>query len=175
VRQLLDSAVAPVLTAIAALFLLGVTGIVAASGAIAQSRIVEAQAWLEAKGGLEPLEIVTSTGPHQFLVELARTEAQRVHGLMFRRSMPADRGMLFGFESERPVAMWMKNTYLPLDMIFIGKGGKVVGLAENTEPLSEKIIPSGAPALSVLEVNAGAAARIGLKVGDLVRHHLFAK
>lgn len=150
-------------------------GIVSPPVALAQSRVVEAQAWLEAKDGLEPLEIVTSTGSHEFLVEMARTEAQREHGLMFRRSMPPERGMLFGFESERPVMMWMKNTYLPLDMIFIGKSGKVVGLAENTEPLSEKIIPSGAPAFSVLEVNAGVAARIGLKIGDLVRHPLFAK
>ena len=70
---------------------------------------------------------------------------------MFRRYLPQDRGMLFDFDVERPVMMWMKNTYLPLDMIFIGHTGKVVGLAENTEPLSEKIIPSGAPAYGVLE------------------------
>ena len=94
---------------------------------------------------------------------------------MFRRYLPENRGMLFDFGVERPVTMWMKNTYLPLDMIFIGWTGKVVGLAENTEPLSEKIIPSGAPARGVLEVNAGTAARIGLKIGDSVRHPLFSR
>lgn len=145
----------------------------AALPASAQNRALEAQLGLEAKGGLEPLEIITSTGAHRFSVEEARTEAQRERGLMFRRSMPEERGMLFSFASERPIAMWMKNTYLPLDMVFIGKNGKVVGLAENTEPLSEKIIPSGAPAFSVLELNAGAAAKISLKIGDIVRHPLF--
>jgi len=94
---------------------------------------------------------------------------------MFRRFLPQDRGMLFIFEAERPVAMWMKNTYLPLDMIFIGKTGRVVSLVENAEPLSEKIIPSGAPAYGVLEVNAGAAAKIGLKIGDTVRYPAFGK
>jgi uncharacterized membrane protein (UPF0127 family) len=173
VGQFSNAAAARVMLALAAMFLAAVLSRPAV--AVAQGRVTEAQNWLEAKGGLDPLVIVTLTGSHEFLVEIARTEAQREHGLMFRRSMPQDRGMLFGFESERPVAMWMKNTYLPLDMIFIGRGGKVVGLAENTEPLSEKVIPSGAPAISVLEVNAGVAARIGLKVGDTVRHPLFTK
>jgi len=128
-----------------------------------------------AGGALEPLEIITASGPHRFSVEVMRTEPQRQRGLMFRRSMPQDQGMLFTFETERPVAMWMKNTYLPLDMIFIARTGRVVGLVENTEPLSERIIPSGAPAFGVLEVNAGVAAKLGLKIGDLVRHPLFAK
>jgi hypothetical protein len=129
----------------------------------------------EARDRLEPLEIVTSSGPHAFSVEVMRTEPQRQRGLMFRRSMPQDRGMLFIFDSERPVAMWMKNTYLPLDMIFIARTGRVVGLAENAEPLSERIIPSGAPAHGVLELNAGGAAKIGLKIGDSVRHPSFSK
>lgn len=128
-----------------------------------------------AREGLEPLEIVTAAGPQRFSVEVMRTEPQRQRGLMFRRSMPQDRGMLFTFEAERPVTMWMKNTYLPLDMIFISRTGRVVGLAENTEPLSERIIPSGAAAFGVLEVNAGVAAKIGLKVGDEVRHPAFSR
>jgi len=127
------------------------------------------------QAGLEKLEIVTSSGTHEFSVEVMRSEPQRERGLMFRRYLPQDRGMLFDFGGERPVMMWMKNTYLPLDMIFIARTGKVVGLAENTEPLSEKIIPSGAPAYGVLEVNAGTASRIGLKIGDRVRHPLFGK
>ncbi len=129
----------------------------------------------DARAALEKLEIVTSSGAHQFSVEVMRTQAQRERGLMFRRSLPADQGMLFDFQVEQPVAMWMKNTFLPLDMVFISKTGKVVALAENTEPLSRAIIPSGGPVYSVLEVNAGSAARIGLKIGDSVRHPLFGK
>jgi uncharacterized protein len=127
------------------------------------------------QGNLERLEIVTASGIHEFSVEVVRSGPQRERGLMFRRFLPQERGMLFDFATERPLMMWMKNTYLPLDMIFIGRAGKVVGLAENTEPLSEKIIPSGAPAYGVLEVNAGTAARIDLRIGDSVRHPLFGK
>jgi uncharacterized membrane protein (UPF0127 family) len=130
---------------------------------------------LSPQGNLERLEIVTASGTHEFSVEVMRGGPQRERGLMFRRFLPQERGMLFDFATERPVMMWMKNTYLPLDMIFIGRAGKVVGLAENTEPLSEKIIPSGTPAYGVLEVNAGTAARIGLRIGDSVRHPLFDK
>jgi uncharacterized protein len=127
------------------------------------------------QGNLERLEIVTASGTHEFSVEVMRTEQQRERGLMFRRFLPQQRGMLFDFATERRVMMWMKNTYLPLDMIFISRAGKVVGLAENTEPLSEKIISSRAPTYGVLEVNAGTAARIGLRIGDSVHHPLFDK
>ena len=130
---------------------------------------------LEAPAKLEQLDIVTSSGAHPFFVEVMRTEAERERGLMFRRSLPQDHGMLFDFDTERPVQMWMKNTYIGLDMIFISRNGKVVGLAEDTEPLSERIISSGAPAAGVIELNAGAAARIGLRIGDRVRHPLFSK
>lgn len=122
---------------------------------------------------LETLEIVTASGAHRFSVEVMRNEDQRARGLMFRRYLPADRGMLFDFKREEPVAMWMKNTYLPLDMIFVDRGGKVVNVAENTEPMSERIVPSAGPVLAVLEVNAGTAKRIGLKAGDMLRHPLF--
>ena len=88
---------------------------------------------------------------------------------MYRRFMPADRGMLFEFEREAPVAFWMKNTYIPLDMIFIARDGSVTRIAANAEPLSEAIIPSGGPCVAVLELNGGVAARIGLRVGDKVR------
>ncbi len=129
----------------------------------------------EAREGLESLGLVTASGIHEFSVEVMRTAPQRQHGLMFRRFLPQDRGMLFIFDDERPIAMWMKNTYLPLDMVFIAQSGRVVGIAENAEPLSEKIIPSGAPVYGVLEVNAGVAAKIGLKIGDTLRHPAFAK
>jgi uncharacterized membrane protein (UPF0127 family) len=128
-----------------------------------------------AQEALEKLEIVTSTGTYPFSVEVMRTPEQLAQGLMFRRYLPDDRGMLFDFKAEHPVQFWMKNTYLPLDMIFISKAGKIVSIAENAEPLSEKLIPSGAPALGVLEVNAGTAARIHAKPGDTVRASIFAR
>lgn len=143
------------------------------AGAIPAARAETGQG--EARDGLETLAIVTAGGAHEFSVEVMRTEAQRERGLMFRRFLPQDRGMLFIFEAERPVAMWMKNTYLPLDMVFVARTGRVIGLAENAEPLSEAIIPSSAPAFGVVELNAGVAAKIGLKIGDTVRHPAFGK
>jgi uncharacterized membrane protein (UPF0127 family) len=134
---------------------------------------VAAVAPVRADSGLETLEIVTASGVKTFQVEVMRTESERARGLMFRRYMPEDRGMLFDFKIEQPVMMWMKNTYLPLDMIFVSRAGKVVSIARDAEPMSETIIPSGGPAYAVLELNAGAAARIGLKAGDQLRHPIF--
>jgi uncharacterized membrane protein (UPF0127 family) len=124
-------------------------------------------------GGLEPLEIMTSTGRHAFQVEIAKDDASRERGLMDRRYMAADRGMLFEFDRDAPVSFWMKNTYIPLDMIFIAPSGVVTRIVANAEPLSERAIPSGGPCVAVLELNGGAAAAIGLKVGDKVRHPFF--
>lgn len=126
-----------------------------------------------AKSALEPLEILTATGVHKFQVEVARTPKERERGLMERRSMPRDQGMMFDFHMEQPVSMWMKNTYIPLDMIFVSQQGRVTGVAENTVPMSETIIPSGPPAYAVIEFNAGVAHDIGLKAGDEVRHSAF--
>jgi len=136
-------------------------------------RAVCAEATRGPRLNLEKLEIVTSSGTHAFSVEVMRSEPERERGLMFRRFLAKDRGMLFAFETERPLMMWMKNTYLPLDMIFVGRSGKVVAVAENAVPLSEKIISSGVPAFAVLEANAGTVARIGLRIGDNVRHPVF--
>ena len=93
--------------------------------------------------GLEALQIVTATGTHDFQVEIAKDEASRARGLMDRRFMPADHGMLFEFEREAPEAFWMKDTYIPLDMIFISRAGVVTNVVANAEPLSERAIPSG--------------------------------
>jgi hypothetical protein len=123
----------------------------------------------------EPLTVVTSTGRHVFQVEVMRTPEQRARGLMFRQHLPRDRGMLFDFESVQPVSMWMQNTYIPLDMVFIRADGTVARVAERTEPLSTRTIPSGEPVLGVLEVNGGIAAEIGLKAGDRIEHPLFAR
>lgn len=119
------------------------------------------------------LIIETSSGVHVFSVELADTEERRRTGLMFREDLALDSGMLFDFESPRVITMWMRNTPLPLDMIFIGPGGRVVSVAENTVPFSEAIVSSRYPASSVFEVNAGTAKRIGIKVGDTVSHPIF--
>ena len=121
----------------------------------------------------DSLSIVTASGVHAFKVEVAANEAARETGLMRRRYMPADRGMLFEFDREAPVSFWMKNTYIPLDMIFIARNGSVTHIAADAEPLSEALIPSGGPCAAVLELNGGTAARIGAKVGDKVRHRFF--
>jgi uncharacterized protein len=123
--------------------------------------------------GLEALQIVTATGTHDFEVEIAKDDASRARGLMDRRYMPADHGMLFEFDREAPEAFWMKDTYIPLDMIFISGAGVVTNIAANAEPLSERAIPSGPPCAAVLELNGGEAAKIGLRVGDKVRHPFF--
>ena len=123
--------------------------------------------------GLEPLQIVTGGGTHDFKVEVAADDASRERGLMNRRFMPADHGMLFEFQQNAQVAFWMKNTYIPLDMIFLSPTGQVTHIVSNAEPLSERVIPSGPPCVAVLELNGGVAASIGLKVGDRVRHAFF--
>jgi uncharacterized membrane protein (UPF0127 family) len=123
--------------------------------------------------GLEPLQIVTGSGAHDFKVEIAADDASRERGLMNRRYMPADHGMLFEFPQNAPVSFWMKNTYIPLDMIFVSPAGTVTNVVAEAEPLSERVIPSGPPCVAVIEVNGGVAASIGLKVGDSVRHAFF--
>jgi uncharacterized membrane protein (UPF0127 family) len=129
---------------------------------------------LSARGdGLDALKIATSTGEHSFQVEIAKDDTTRERGLMDRRYMAADRGMLFEFDHDAPASFWMKNTYIPLDMIFIARSGLVTHIVANAEPLSERVIPSGGPCAAVLELNGGTAAAIGLKVGDKIRHAFF--
>jgi hypothetical protein len=123
---------------------------------------------------LEPLTIVTKAGQqHAFQVEVARNEADRAQGLMYRRSMAPDRGMLFDFARVEPVSMWMQNTYISLDMLFIRPDGTIARIAENTEPLSTRTITSGEPVVGVLELVAGSAKRLGLQAGDRVQHPMF--
>lgn len=115
----------------------------------------------------ETLTVRTSGGAsHVFTVELATTSDQRALGLMNRDMMAADHGMLFDFGESRFVYMWMKNTHLPLDMLFVRQDGTIVRVAADTEPLSEAIVDSGELVYFVLELNAGTAKRLGISVGD---------
>lgn len=125
---------------------------------------------------LEDLEVVTASGTvHRFRVEIADDEAERQHGLMNRPKMDRDRGMLFEFPSEQIRSFWMKNTYIPLDIIYIARDGRIVSIAANTTPFSEAPIPSEGPANGVLEINGGLAAELGIRPGDTVRHPFFQK
>ncbi len=123
--------------------------------------------------GVEALEIASSTGVHPFAVEMAETDDERSRGLMFRKELPEGKGMLFDFKVEQPVAFWMKNTYVSLDMLFIKADGRILSIAENTQPLSERGVPSGGPVRGVLEVVAGTAKKLGIKPGDRVAHRIF--
>ena len=125
---------------------------------------------------LDPGELVIETpgGAHHFTIELAATPGERARGLMYRQSMRPDHGMLFDFQTEQPVAFWMKNTPLPLDMLFIDGTGVVLQIAADAEPFSETPIPSEQPIRAVLELNAGTAARFGIEPGARVRHPIFA-
>ena len=129
---------------------------------------------LEAQAAsIQPLEIVTKSGVHVFSVEMATTEEEKTTGLMYRKELADGKGMLFDFSPEQEVSMWMKNTYIPLDMIFIRADGRILCIAQNTEPMSTKIIPSGGLAKGVLEVIAGTAQKYGIQPGDRVGHPLF--
>ena len=119
------------------------------------------------------LSIKTEVGRHVFKVEIARSEQQKMFGLMFRRSLDPDSGMLFDYYEPKKIKMWMKNTLIPLDMIFISQVGKVIHIVERTIPHSEVIIVSKGLARAVLEVNAGTAFRLGIKAGDIVEHPIF--
>jgi uncharacterized membrane protein (UPF0127 family) len=122
---------------------------------------------------IEQAEIVTKAGVKVFEVEIATNDRERETGLMYRKSVPEGTGMLFDFGEEREVVMWMKNTYVPLDMIFIRANGTIARIAENTTPLSEARIYSGPPVKGVLEVAAGTVRKYGISVGDRVGHRFF--
>jgi uncharacterized membrane protein (UPF0127 family) len=105
---------------------------------------------------------------HKFIVEVAQTPEEQSQGLMFRQSLAPDRGMIFPFEEVRPAGFWMKNTLIPLDMIWIGPDRKISGIAENTVPMSLDSVDSPGPVTAVLEIAGGRSAELGVKVGDKV-------
>ncbi|MFB9952099.1 DUF192 domain-containing protein [Rhizobium puerariae] len=140
-------------SALAALFLLLV------GGAVAQ----------EMTFPRDELSIRTAGGQaYKFSIELAVTDAQRQHGLMYRKEMAPDHGMLFDFGQPRRVSMWMENTVLALDMLFIQGDGTISHIRENAVPFSRDIIDSQGPVKFVLEINAGRAKALGIAVGDKV-------
>lgn len=119
---------------------------------------------------LEPLQIVTARGTYKFMVEVARSPRQREYGLMCRKAVAADRGMLFLFQSPDLLAFWMRNTLIPLDIIYLSADGHVVSMVQNAQPLNETPLPSSGPAMATLELAAGRAAQIGLLPGDRILH-----
>jgi uncharacterized protein len=125
--------------------------------------------------GQDTIDIVTQTGVHAFSVELATTPAEHERGLMFRKELPEGRGMLFDFQTPQEVQFWMRNTYIPLDMIFIAADGHIVHTAENAKPMSDDLIPSVHPVRAVLEVIAGTVRKLGIAPGDRVTGSIFGK
>ncbi|MBM4234827.1 MAG: DUF192 domain-containing protein [Gammaproteobacteria bacterium] len=119
------------------------------------------------------LEIVGKGTRHKFEIWIADTPDRQRQGLMYVRDLPANQGMLFVNESSRISSFWMKNTYIPLDMLFIDAGGKIVAVFANTTPLSLELVGPPTPVLAVLELRGGESARRGIRKGDRVSHPVF--
>jgi uncharacterized membrane protein (UPF0127 family) len=145
----------------------GIPFVLAAGGACAQSENDGV------KFERSSLVIVTAAREIKFDIDMATTEPQREHGLMFRKQLGAYEGMLFDFFREQPVAFWMKNTLIPLDMVFIAADGTVRHVHANAVPMSTDTIPSEAAVRAVLEINGGTARLLGIKQGDKVKHPIF--
>ncbi len=124
-------------------------------------------------GPAEPLRIDTHNGPVDLQVEIADNDEERARGLMYRTGLADDAGMLFDFKTPQKVSFWMKNTLIPLDMLFIGADGHIAAIARNARPKSLRHIPSGVPVLAVLEIGGGRARKLGIERGDVVHHRLF--
>ena len=124
---------------------------------------------------LETVEIVSSRGRARLQVEIAATRAEQARGLMFRKSLAPDRGMLFVYKRPQPAAYWMKNTLIPLDIIYIQPDGRILSIVRNARPHDETPLPSGGLVLGVLEIAGGRAAQLGILPGDRVLHRIFPK
>lgn len=122
---------------------------------------------------LEQLTVETANGPVHFTVEIADDERERNQGLMYRRSLADDRGMLFHFQQPEHASFWMRNTMISLDIIFVGTDGRVLNIAERTTPYSDAPIPSSGLTRGVLEIRGGRAEELGIRPGDRVRHRIF--
>jgi uncharacterized protein len=140
---------------------------------IALALIIGLPGAVASAASFQTLEIATKSGVQVFSVEMATTDQEKATGLMYRKELADGKGMLFDFNPEQEISMWMKNTYVSLDMIFIRADGRILRIAENTEPMSTKIISSRGPARAVLEVVAGTAQKYGIRPGDRIGHPLF--
>jgi uncharacterized membrane protein (UPF0127 family) len=120
-------------------------------------------------------ELIIESGAkrHRFAIEVAVNDEQRALGLMHRTQLAADSGMLFDFQSDQVTAMWMRNTRIPLDMLFIAHDGRIVNIAQRTVPFSEASVFSDGPVRAVLELNGGTVSRLGIRPGDRVVHPIF--
>jgi uncharacterized protein len=143
-------------------FIVLIAGLVGASGSRADMRH-------------DTLTIITGAGERKFDIEVAVTPEEQARGLMFRTSLADTAGMLFPYNPARELEMWMKNTYIPLDMVFIRADGTILRIEERTEPLSETIIASQGAAAAVLELAGGATSRLGVKPGDRTVYNSTAK
>ncbi len=143
---------------------------IAAAGACGSATTSPQPAVERSAAGLEqvPLTIRSSTGTHRFTVEVARTPEQQAQGLMHRQSLAPDRGMIFPYDRPTDASFWMKNTLIPLDMIFIRPDGTIARIAENTVPMSLDPVPSLEPVSAGLELAGGRSAELGIKPGDKV-------
>lgn len=144
--------------------LLALCLVLAAPAGAGEMAFAKSELWIESGGAR-----------HLFRVELAETPAQHARGLMFRADLAPDEGMLFDYGAPRHVSMWMKNTLVPLDMLFIAADGEIVRIARWTTPLSLEPVPSLAPVAGVLELRGGTADRLGLRAGDRAVHPIFAR
>lgn len=142
--------------------------IAATPGPLAAQAIVTAQPTLRTI----PLRLITARQSHRLRVEVAASPREQQIGMMFRTQLPRGKGMLFPFESPRNLTFWMENTVIPLDLVFISPAGRVINVAANAKPFSRDLLPSEGPAIAVLEIAGGEAARMGLRPGDRVEYRL---
>ena len=136
--------------------------------------VVASVAHAQEPARIEPVSIITEATATIFTTEIADTDDLRARGLMFRHRLPEGRAMLFDFVKPRPAAMWMKNTYISLDMLFVRADGTIAAVAENTEPLSLQTISVQEPVRGVVELPAGTVKRLGIRREDKVFHRIFA-
>jgi len=124
-------------------------------------------------GGPDPLTIETEAGTHSFIVEVANTDASRTRGMMFRESMDDDAGMLFDFEQTDFASIWMRNTLIALDIVFVREDGRIAKIVTNAQPQSLRSMSSDIPVLAVLELRGGRTLELGIEPGDVIFHPLF--
>lgn len=125
----------------------------------------------QSSAGLQQVQltVTSSTGEHRFTVEVAKTAEEQAMGLMYRNKLAPDRGMVFPFDPPRDASFWMRNTLIPLDMIFVRADGSIANIAANTVPYSEEPVASDGPVKAVLEIAGGRSAELGIKPGDMVK------